>query len=142
MADMAIGSDRVSLSHDELDGALTIVTASSVYHDNEVVRLEALRTAFRNLVCRLYYHQKEVKPDGSVYCSDRRTHNIVVAVVEGENGINEGGSGPLSQAECIYVALYTSPEVCVCHTSESWKIATTFANSLPTYEICAVAQHS
>lgn len=121
ISDMAVNSDGVSFSHDELDNALTIVTASSMYYDSETNRMEALCTAFGNVVSpgfleprTLRYHDKEAEPDGSVYCSHRSTHNIVIAVVEGKNETGEGDIDPLSQAECVYVALYTSPEVSVC----------------------------
>lgn len=87
---MAVNPDGVSFSHDELDNALTIVTASSMYYVSETDRMEALRTVFGNLVSpdflkprTLYSREKEAMPDSSVYCSDCSIHNVVIAVVEG-----------------------------------------------------------
>lgn len=122
MSDMAVNLDGVSFSHDELDNALTIVTASSMHYGSKTNRMEALRTAFGNLVSpdfleprTLRYHDKEAEPDGSVYCSGRSKHSIGIAVVEGKNEIGEGGIDPLSHAECVYVAKYTSREVRACY---------------------------
>ena len=124
MAAMEEDFSTMSFSHQELEDAHKVVVASTAYYWNKGDRLATIRERLGSLVPQLKlllegqsrkYNKMEVKPDGIVALDAPWTDNIVVTIVEAENEIGEGHSDPIARAECVYVAMYTSPEVGSCH---------------------------
>ncbi|KZT63438.1 hypothetical protein DAEQUDRAFT_770621, partial [Daedalea quercina L-15889] len=82
-------------------------------------RVDAIREAFGDAVHKhvttgtgLTYSSGTVKPDGAVVASQAEVGRFkpVSCITEVKNEVGMDGCDPLAQAECVYVAIYSSAE--------------------------------
>ncbi|KIP01592.1 hypothetical protein PHLGIDRAFT_131192 [Phlebiopsis gigantea 11061_1 CR5-6] len=95
----------------ELDGALNVIQTSTAIYADQVDRLVNLAPAFEGLPMFLgspvLYFRTKMEPDGAVFLSEGS--ETLVAIVQLKNEIGAGDCDPLTQAECTYVNMVTSP---------------------------------
>jgi hypothetical protein len=108
---MAIGSAQ-------LEKALEFVLAAAEYYEDETQRAAALRPFLQDALPISHelfsFESQKLTPD---HCRSSGTIHffpVLSALLELRNEVGEGGSNPLVQAECDYVAVSCSEEVCVC----------------------------
>lgn len=115
--------DRNSFTKEEFINMSDFLHASVKYYESEGQRLTALQPYFNKALARegvlkettLYLGSKNVKPDGchTVDCSGPGRIGTASAVNLLVKGKSEGSLvDPMSQAECCYIAIYCSEEVC------------------------------
>ena len=90
-------------THEELDSAQKFVTQAAAYYKSEDEQ------------------KTETSEMGSVVNSKVRDgFHTVAAITEVKAEIGEGGCDPIAQAECAYVAIYSSDEVCRSQRCPLW----------------------
>jgi len=106
-------------THEELEQAQIFIIAASDYYRDEaerVVRLSSImKTGVHNDILgmrTLSYVSSQFTSDGVVFSREAPGgFSTIVAIIEVKSEIGEGGSDPIAQAECAYVAAYSSDEV-------------------------------
>ena len=109
----------------EVQTAREFIQLSSKFYVDESSRQRAIKAALSNAVgfgildsTSLKYSSGRLQLDG-VIRTDTSIEGFrpVVTVTEVNNEIGTGGCDPRAQAECAYVAVYTSFDVCA-----SWRL--------------------
>ena len=111
--------DDADLTDDDLSLARSFVERATQFYDVDHQRLDAVRPSMQAAIHQdildettLKFGTKELSPDGRVRSiSTPDGFEIIKALVEGKNEIGLGRTDPIVQAECDYVAIYTSDEV-------------------------------
>jgi hypothetical protein len=113
--------DKTSFTAGELGKTLEFVTRSLAFYQDEDLRISQIDPPLRHLVHFFVLHKSEItttnvnmKPDGSVFAECKRFPNKDKAASdfsEVKNGIGEGASDPIHQAQCDYVNYYSAVEV-------------------------------
>ncbi|PCH32989.1 hypothetical protein WOLCODRAFT_159755 [Wolfiporia cocos MD-104 SS10] len=119
--------DPQDFTHDELDLAQTFVTQAASYYIFETDRaneISAMSSAVHPRIlaaATLSYISGELRPDGVVFSAKLLYgFRTVAAITQVKAEIGEGSCDPIAQAECAYVAIYSSDEalpvreVCCC----------------------------
>lgn len=113
---------------EDLGRAHDFVCLASAYYKDEAERVLKLS---RNLNAAVYhgilgiqklsYTSSKLAPDGVVF-SERTPSGFstITAILEVKAEIGEGNSDPIAQAECAYVAVYSSDEVFRLCRCSSW----------------------
>ncbi|KZT67581.1 hypothetical protein DAEQUDRAFT_729022, partial [Daedalea quercina L-15889] len=129
LAMMAEPLDKIDFTPDELKRSWAFISESSLYHNSEYSRVNAIREAFADAVHKhvttgtgLTYSSGTVKPDGAVIASQAKVEGFapISCITEVKNEVGTGNCDPLAQAECVYVATYSSDEaeafraICCC----------------------------
>ena len=107
------------LTDDDLSHARSFVELANQFYDQEYQRLEALRPSLQAAIHQdilaetaLRFGDRSLRPDGRVRSiSTPNGFEIIRVLAEGKNEIGLGGTDPIVQAECDYVAIYTSDKV-------------------------------
>lgn len=103
----------------EVQTAREFIQLSSKLYGDDVSRQRAITDALSDAVgggildrAPLDYSSGSFEPDGVIHMDTSFEGFIpVVAITQVKNEIGTGGCDPLAQAECAYVAVYTSREV-------------------------------
>ncbi len=114
--------DKSSFTPDELSMVLELVTSLLAFYQDEDARIQAITTAMNALVDDqvlrrteiIRDHGKPYKPDGSIFVQCEkfpRRDGAATLFDEIKNGIGEGGSDPIHQAQCDYVLFYSAKDV-------------------------------
>lgn len=100
--------------------AESFVTAAVAYYSEKYTRRvcrmrEMARAVHAHILSdrTLEFASGKITPAGAV-CSARAPNDFqtICAITEVKNEIGDGHSDPLAEAECAYVAIYSSTEVC------------------------------
>lgn len=113
--------NKASFTDEELAKTLELVTKSLAFYKNEDTRIDQIDDAMRALVDSDVLYKAEIKehgnlfkPDGLMRCECKKFPNRDVAArgfTEVKNGVGEGASDPIHQAQCDYVAYYSAEKV-------------------------------
>lgn len=103
---------------EELDQAQHLITAATDYYKTEEQRRDALEDMASAVHARILsrktfeFTSRKLTLDGAV-CAAKTPNgfNTVSAITVVKNEVGDGKSDPLAQAECAYVAIYSSNEV-------------------------------
>ena len=122
--EISVPIDKASFSPDELEQASDLVTNSLAFYEDEIDRVVKISNQMRALVHDNVLNQTGIiwdngrtfTPDGSIFASCRNREPGVTAFIEVKNGIGEGLSDPIYQAQCDYVLYYSGKDVC-CYSS-------------------------
>lgn len=106
-------------THEELEQAHEFVCLASAYYGDEAERISHLSRNMKAAVHSdvvgakpLCYLSNGFTPDGVVSSAVTPDgFSTIAAIFEGKAEIGEGGNDPIAQAECAYVAVYSSAEV-------------------------------
>ena len=115
-------------THEELGQAHEFVFLASAYYRYEAERVEKLSHTMNTAVHRdilgtrvLSYTSSRPTSGGFVFSgSTPNGFSTVAAILEAKAEIGEGGNDPIAQAECAYVAVYSSDEVLRLQCCSSW----------------------
>ncbi|KAF9777626.1 hypothetical protein BJ322DRAFT_1114857 [Thelephora terrestris] len=105
-------------THEELNLAHDFVCLASAYHKDEATRISELSLTMKAAVhsgilgpTTLSYKSRQLIPDGVVISGATPDgFKTIAAILEVKAEIGEGGSDPIAQAECAYVAVYSTEE--------------------------------
>ncbi|KAF9777978.1 hypothetical protein BJ322DRAFT_1131556 [Thelephora terrestris] len=105
-------------THEELNLAHDFVCLASAYHKDEATRIGELSFNMRAAVhfgipgpIQLAYQSRQLVLDGVVTSAATPDgFRTIAAILEVKAEIGEGGSDPIAQAECAYVAVYSTEE--------------------------------
>ncbi|KAF8958803.1 hypothetical protein BDZ97DRAFT_1840790 [Flammula alnicola] len=102
----------------ELGQVHTLIVNSLAFYDSEDARkiqLDVLRELVHQQVLdsRVISNGggKKINPDGAGYTTCQnfpRKDNAAILFTELKNGVGEGGSDPISQSQCDYIAFYSA----------------------------------
>lgn len=131
--EISLPIDNSSFTAEELTMAMELVTGSLAFHKDEDTRIKDITTAMVTLVDEQVFRRTEImrdngrhyKPDGCVFVQCEkfpRRDGAATAFSEVKNGVGEGGSDPIQQAQCDYVLYYSAEDVC-CSSSLSFSDA-------------------
>jgi hypothetical protein len=120
--EISLPIDKSSFTTEELSMAMELVTTSLAFYKDEDARIKEITTAMNVLVGEQALRRAEIMrdngkhytPDGSVFvqCEKFARHDEAAsAFTEVKNGIGEGGSDPIQQAQCDYVLFYSADHV-------------------------------
>ncbi|KZT18890.1 hypothetical protein NEOLEDRAFT_1142814 [Neolentinus lepideus HHB14362 ss-1] len=114
---LQIMEEDTVLMHDELAHALTFIGQAVKLYKNETKRMEQLSAMKAGVhqsilgITGLTFESGDFNPDGVVFSAQTPDQfKTILCITEVRNEIGEGGSDPISQAECAYVAVYSSDE--------------------------------
>lgn len=114
----------LDFSEEELDGALDFIDASLNFYQNESYRRAELHRlqALGDLISpEINLEPKLIKPDGTLTVIEPISkQEAYVRIVEMKNEIGEGGSDPITQAECGFVLVCSSKKVTVLPTTMAY----------------------
>ena len=113
--EMSQPCSTMEFSPKELDKALRFIYASLDFYKDESNRraeIHRLHTLGDLLSPEIQLGPRVIKPGGRITVR-RHTDNqeATVRIVEMKNEIGEGGSDPITQAECVFVLICSSKEV-------------------------------
>lgn len=104
---------------EELDRAQCFITAATDIYQTEEKRIDALTDMVRAVHTQVLlkktfqFTSQKLIPDGAVCTAEAPNgFETVSAIIEVTNEIGDGNCDPLAQAECAYIAIYSSTEVC------------------------------
>ena len=112
--------DEQAFTSEELDYAYNFVDAANMIYQSEYARGAALAEVTARAVHPQMMLQKmlelksqKLQLDGAV-CAGKASNgfDIISVITEMKNEIGDGNRDPLAQAECAYVTIYCSEDVC------------------------------
>lgn len=143
---MAAPTETLEFTSQELDQASTFIDVSLRHYPDETSRLNALRAV---ITCSgqkfwgeriiLVDNGKTIQPDGGLAISIRDLPVLYSTLGELKNGGGDGGCDTSDQAQCAYMKVVSSPQVCVV---QSIQISADFCPSILMCEKSHAAQLS
>jgi hypothetical protein len=120
--EISLPIDKSSFTNDELSMTMELVNKSLAFYPDEVERVGEIKDAMDALVHDHVLQRIELmrdrgkayRPDGSIVVRCEKfpkRDEAVTSFTEVKNGIGDGGSDPIQQAQCDYILYYSAKAV-------------------------------